>query len=470
MTWVDHVPSPPDGDSVIDSGIELSNWIGPGSTEYDVPETIIPGDAARDDFTLSVGTYPDFLYVGYWTPFDSITLDIDTANATTATLAAQYLKFTPDGDGLMTWASISITDNTASSGKTLAVDGTITWTLPTDWGPSIHAGRERYWIRFHPSVTIDTVSLDDLTLHIRGADTDDVDTIMTDYAPSPWAIDTGTYYDSTTGGTYFERFHGVSLFAALYEIAARAGEHFRYKDDRKIEWLRADVIDSGLVASTWGEPAAGRLVIPNGGVSVQEDSTEYITRLYIEGAGAGTVAIDLVLATDTHSGYSYSTTENYVALNPEPTPVISDYMKFSDIVSQSGRKTETASNELLAAGVAELARRSADFTTYRLDVSGIQDAINVGEWLRVMYHGASKNGVYVDIDTSLYIHTIDWKYTPGEGLSASLGVSNADRKPESNFTFLQRKFSQAAHASNVPQPIQFENTLMRYGIVKRTAP
>jgi hypothetical protein len=54
-------------------------------------------------------------------------LDVDAANATASVITVKYWK----NDA--TWADISDTDGTASGGASIAVDGEITWTVPTDW-------------------------------------------------------------------------------------------------------------------------------------------------------------------------------------------------------------------------------------------------------------------------------------------------------------------------------------------------
>lgn len=85
----------------------------------------------------------DCLFVGCSVPFDTLTWTIPLPNGTAAVMAANYRK----NDS--TWAATSgFTDNTASSGKTLATTGaTMTWTMPTDWIPSYMFGVNMYWVQ-----------------------------------------------------------------------------------------------------------------------------------------------------------------------------------------------------------------------------------------------------------------------------------------------------------------------------------
>lgn len=109
------------------------------------------------------------LYVGAHQPFRGVDVDVDGTNsAGTATLVAAYSSL----DG---FKSLTVTDGTEST-RTFAQDGTITWTIPTDWKMRTLAQLEdnvanhkykdvpMYWVRFSPSaaITDTSVTLDHL--------------------------------------------------------------------------------------------------------------------------------------------------------------------------------------------------------------------------------------------------------------------------------------------------------------------
>lgn len=102
----------------------------------------------------------DYLYIAADEPFRGIAVDVSAANGTASVITVDL----SDGDG--TWTDSSDTDGTISSGKTLAVDGLITWTIPTTWLPDTVNGMEKlYWVRISVSSTLDSeVELDSLTL------------------------------------------------------------------------------------------------------------------------------------------------------------------------------------------------------------------------------------------------------------------------------------------------------------------
>ncbi len=90
------------------------------------------GSASTDVVLSSLGTAAqlDFLYVGSPLPFGGVQVDVDAANGTASVITVKYRKSD------LTWADITATDGTASGGASMAVDGAVTWTAPSDWIPS----------------------------------------------------------------------------------------------------------------------------------------------------------------------------------------------------------------------------------------------------------------------------------------------------------------------------------------------
>lgn len=74
----------------------------------------------------------DFLYICFSDIVGGVHFNIKAANGDASVIAATYW----DGTA---WAALTETDNTASGGATWAVDGSITFTAPTDW-VSAHLG------------------------------------------------------------------------------------------------------------------------------------------------------------------------------------------------------------------------------------------------------------------------------------------------------------------------------------------
>ena len=117
------------------------------------------------------------LYVGALRPFRGAIIDVQNTNSTASVLTVKYWNGTA-------WTTTSATDNTASGGATLAVDGTVTWTLPTDWAKTSlslagdapivtipYAFDARfYWTRWEVSVALDSsVTLNSLMALARSA-------------------------------------------------------------------------------------------------------------------------------------------------------------------------------------------------------------------------------------------------------------------------------------------------------------
>jgi len=149
--------------------IKLAN-----ATEYS--EEAQDASTSTSVMLSSLGTQAqgDYLLVGSHLPFRGVSIDVDGANGNASVITVKYRK----SDN--TWADISATDGTASGGASLAQDGTITWTIPSDWlmttlreimaadsesyDPNIpHFDRPLYWTRWEWSAALDSsVTLDSM--------------------------------------------------------------------------------------------------------------------------------------------------------------------------------------------------------------------------------------------------------------------------------------------------------------------
>lgn len=148
--------------------IKTTDDLATSGNATDYSEYAQDGDAATD-VTLSSFASSHALWVGAELPFRGVYADVDGANASAATMAATYWNGS-------TMTSLTITDGTASGGNTFAVDGGVTWTVPTDWAVTDlrtaasavvgipHAGAPKYWVRFKVNATLDSaVTLNALT-------------------------------------------------------------------------------------------------------------------------------------------------------------------------------------------------------------------------------------------------------------------------------------------------------------------
>lgn len=122
------------------------------------------GSAATDVVLSSLDTAAnlDFLYVGARVPFGGVQIDVDAANGTASVITVKYRKSD------LTWADITATDGTASGGASMAVDGAVTWTAPSDWIASslreagdttlgfTGSSNKLYWTRWQFSAALDS--------------------------------------------------------------------------------------------------------------------------------------------------------------------------------------------------------------------------------------------------------------------------------------------------------------------------
>lgn len=122
------------------------------------------GSTSTDVVLSSIDTLAngDALFLGAATKFRGITVDVDAANGTAATILVEYWNGTA-------WTDISASDGSASGGASMAQDGDITWTVPTAWVPVAlkHAlttelkgqgitSAVKFWLRISFSAALDS--------------------------------------------------------------------------------------------------------------------------------------------------------------------------------------------------------------------------------------------------------------------------------------------------------------------------
>ena len=145
--------------------------------------------------SLSTAANDDYLYVGAHVPFRGVDIDVNATNGNASVLTVKYRK----NDN--TWADITATDGTTSGGATLAQDGTVTWTVPTDWlsaslrsigADGFNPNVALYWTRWEVSAALDaSVTLSHMLALNRS----------TTYAEFPTSLGKEFFIKQGVGGT-----------------------------------------------------------------------------------------------------------------------------------------------------------------------------------------------------------------------------------------------------------------------------
>lgn len=138
-------------------------------------ETTDANDADANDVVLSSMQTTDFLYIGWYAPFDGFAVTGGAWNSNAAVAALTYPAVS--SAGVVTWTAMTVTDGTISAGATMGQAGAITWNMrPGDWKRMAitSGGTEAYWVRFATGAALDastTVStIDIITRLLPGYD------------------------------------------------------------------------------------------------------------------------------------------------------------------------------------------------------------------------------------------------------------------------------------------------------------
>ena len=133
------------------STVKVQKTTDVGSTYTDYSAAAIDDSAGTvvDLSSLNTIANGDWVVVGTSVPCMGVAWDSTTANGNAATITTEYW----DGDSWETLANE--TDGTASGGDTFAVDGQMTWDLPSDWATSSLNSITAYWARIGVSAAMD---------------------------------------------------------------------------------------------------------------------------------------------------------------------------------------------------------------------------------------------------------------------------------------------------------------------------
>jgi hypothetical protein len=129
------------------------------STYVDYFSEVMDGSASTHA-ALDAMASTSYLYVGATDPFGRLVIDMGSnVNANASVLTAEYYNGS--------WTAVTITDGTIATGKTMAIDGSITFTVPADWATTtVNSEAGLYWIRFAVSATLSaTMDVNEINLH-----------------------------------------------------------------------------------------------------------------------------------------------------------------------------------------------------------------------------------------------------------------------------------------------------------------
>lgn len=351
--------------------------------------------------TLNNGEY---LYFRHTIPFHYVDFDLSTFNANSATMNVQYFN----GGA---WVSVSgLTDSTAVGGKTLAQDGRISWSAPTNEQMVNHTNEVGYWVRMTPSNNLSSVQVQEVTVKGLGPQMQDVADIMA-FAPAGWSLETTNFYDSTAAGSY-QQFAGESVLAGLVATAKKSGEHFRLGSGREVQWLQNEQESSGLraVQNLSLDPELENnpdicLIVS---LKKEQDTFGLVTRVYPYGSGNGQARVSLAQATESPpAGYTLDTTNNYLKHDSAEATYgrIELYLSFKDIVALENdpKSQESAANQLLRATVAYLEQHKDPAVFYRLTVTKVDQPLYPGQTIHVSYFEAVEGYTVLEIEEELVV-------------------------------------------------------------------
>jgi len=143
----------PGDNNQLPTGVVFYDYSAGTYTNYTASNTA----ATAGGIVLSSMQTTDYLYLGWYAPFDGFNAVASAYNGTASTMTVEYPSV--DEDGAVTWTSLSASDLTSAAGATLGEAGGVTWDLrPGDWKRmTIGNGTTfAYWVRIKVSAALDS--------------------------------------------------------------------------------------------------------------------------------------------------------------------------------------------------------------------------------------------------------------------------------------------------------------------------
>ena len=390
------------------------------------------GTVLTPPFTINLAPEPlSYLYVKCSEPFGEIRLDLGSPlNTTVAVLQGQYYSGVSDA-----WVNLTMTDGTATGGKPLAKDGTISFSIPPDW--ALEAGT--YQVRlYNQDIDLAPVQINAVTLAFRDPTHTPLAQLMA-LAPPGWSLDVVAGYPEIQNptGVYLQLSGQESFLAALGRIAEQTGEHFALGfSGRRIRWLGSDKLASGLRAiggEAGGEPDESTMLLTE--LSQTDDSYDLVTRLYPTGGGSGAGAVTLALTTRTApAGYVLNTTENYLE-RTSGYGRIDAPVNYPDIAPESVFRQAAihAANALFDRAYEELRRVSEIQIAYEAVAIPSVYQLWPGQTIQVRYDEWYGDYHAIAVDAEVWVLGVKRQVSPDGIRTVGMTVATVDRWPGNDY-------------------------------------
>jgi uncharacterized membrane protein YgcG len=246
-------------------------------------------------------------------------------------------------------------------------------------------------------------------------------------------------------------FQGESVLNAIMSLAEGGGAHFRLGTATRTLDFGGFGVDSGI--RCMGVDVVGPELEDNDALAIISDieiSSEggsIVNRLVPLGAGEGETRLTLAWTTITDPSYPVQN-----ALNPDGSTyyyiedttsqtaygvIVAPYTR-SDIRPLSNTDVDmiNAANALYNTALAALLRRKDPDISYRLSVRKLRGSLRPGQTVQVVYRGmVTYDGTpykYVDLNTDMYVLSIEDQFKGDGSIEHRLEVSEAGFRPVSD--------------------------------------
>lgn len=363
----------------------------------------------------------EYIYIGFDARFDRVQFDVTDVGTVAGTLAAQYFN----GEG---WVGVAdLVDGTADGGVPFAKDGTVTWTMPTDWErvtPTASAG-SWFWVRLYKSGTRSNgFNVADVIVYSDVPTTNGVNLIMA-YAPAGWKT---SGYDATDEEAY-DVISGLSVLTALERLREQVGGHYRAVNNAgtmEIEWFTS-FDASGLTATGIGRDDATHVLLTE--LTPRTDATELVTRIYPTAPGVSLANTSRAAP----AGYALDAAAGYIRNTAAETAYgRRDRVVEFDLALQQDDSIilhpEMAANALFDKALSWLGEHDTLAEFYDASARAFREVFVPGQTITLESEATVEGVKTLDYDELVNVVAVQHELDADDLLAASLEVATVERR------------------------------------------
>lgn len=270
------------------------------------------------------------------------------------------------------------------------------------------------------------------------------------YAPAGWSF---TPDGAPPNDNIYGYFNGETVLQGMVKVAEKSQNHFYRGTGRSLIFASSFTASGVRAIQARGDLSPTTCAITK--LTEQIDTYDLITRIYPRGSGNGEVQLTLrATSRVAPAGFTLDAAQNYIENDTAEATygIIERQVDYRDIgpVENTDADIQAAANMLFDAALETLKRQSTELeqATYTVQLAGCSQLLRPMQSIRMVYRDTPAG---LNINADLNILEATWQVDESGLYTTDLVVSNADRWPKSDVSFLVDNLAEGHVYQALPQ-------------------